>query len=173
VFGDGPADATLVLVGEQPGDKEDIAGLPFVGPAGEVLASALREAGIVRDDVYVTNAVKHFRWRPAGRRRIHETPRASDIRACQPWLESEIDAVEPRLIVLMGSIAVRSLLGPDVKVLVNRGHVLESSYGPCLITVHPSSILRVDDPSQREPAFAALVADLRRAVEYLQRSTRI
>jgi DNA polymerase len=171
VFGEGPSQVSMVLVGEQPGDKEDLAGLPFVGPAGEVLDRALEAAGIVRDDVYVTNAVKHFRWRPAGKRRIHETPRASDIRACQPWLEAELDALRPTLVVLMGSIAVRSLLGADVKVLANRGHVIESTYGPCLITVHPSSILRVEEPSQREPAFNALVADLKRGVEYLRRIT--
>lgn len=173
VFGEGPARATMVLVGEQPGDKEDVEGLPFVGPAGGVLEKALIEAGITRGDTYVTNAVKHFRWKPAGKRRIHETPRASDIRACQPWLEAELDAIEPSLIVLMGSVAVRSLLGPDVRVLANRGHVIESAYGPCLVTVHPSSILRVEEPSQREPAFEAFVEDLKLGVVYLARAARV
>jgi DNA polymerase len=158
----------MVLVGEQPGDQEDRKGEPFVGPAGAVLDRALDVVGIARDSVYMTNAVKHFKWRPAGKRRIHETPRASEIRACQPWLEAELEAVQPRLIVCLGATAVRSLLGPTVRVLASRGRVLESALGPCLVTVHPSSILRVEDPAQGEPAFQAFVADLRRGVEFVK-----
>jgi DNA polymerase len=167
VFGEGPPGASFVLVGEQPGDQEDRKGAPFVGPAGAVLDRALEVVGLPRNAVYLTNAVKHFKWRPAGKRRIHETPRAGEMRACLPWLEAELEAVKPRLVVCLGATAVRSLLGPAVKVLASRGRVLESNMGPCLVTVHPSSILRVEDPAQREPAFLAFVADLRRGVEFV------
>jgi len=155
------------MVGEQPGDKEDIEGHPFVGPAGGVLDRALEAAGLARGDIYLTNAVKHFKWTPRGKRRIHETPRASEIRACKPWLEAEIRAVTPELTIALGATAVASLLGPGVRVLANRGHVLDSDYGPCLVTVHPSSILRADDDA-REAAMAAFVADLGQAAAFLK-----
>jgi DNA polymerase len=157
-----------MFIGEAPGDQEDQAGLPFVGPAGAVFDRALEAIGFDRTTAYVTNAVKHFKWSPRGKRRIHETPRASEIRACRPWVEAEIDAVRPSLIVPMGSTAVQSTLGPATKVLANRGRVLESDFGPCLITVHPSSILRVPDPEKQEPAFEAFVADLRKGIAYLE-----
>jgi DNA polymerase len=167
VFGDGPATAALMLVGEQPGDYEDRRGVPFVGPAGAVLDRALTEIGLRREDVYMTNAVKHFKWRPAGRRRIHETPRASEGRACLPWLEAEAQALQPRLVVCLGATAVRSVLGPEIKVLANRGRVLEGRFGASLVTVHPSSVLRVAEPGEREAAFDAFVADLRRGAEFV------
>src|SRR3954451_4931366 len=141
VFGEGPVRPLLMMVGEQPGDKEDVEGRPFVGPAGGVLDRALAQAGITRDRVYVTNAVKHFKWTPKGKRRIHETPRASEMRACRPWLEAEVDAVKPRLLVCLGSVAVASVLGAGYKVLSQRGQVFEGPLGPAMITVHPSSIL--------------------------------
>jgi uracil-DNA glycosylase family protein len=169
VFGVGPADARLMLVGEQPGDREDVEGLPFVGPAGGVLDRALIDAGVDRDAVYLTNAVKHFRWAPKGKRRIHQTPRASEIRACQPWLEAEIDVVRPELIAALGAVAVTSLLGEGAKVTKDRGRIVESVYGPCLVTVHPSSILRVEDGDERQAAYALFVQDLKVGVRYLQR----
>jgi DNA polymerase len=156
-----------MLVGEQPGDQEDKQGRPFVGPAGKMLSSALAQAGIDREAVYVTNAVKHFKWKPAGKRRIHETPRASEIRACLPWLEAEIEAIKPALVICLGGTATHSLLGPSVGVLVNRGKVLETAYGPCLITIHPSALLRVADADEQRSEIAAFVADLGRAMVYL------
>ena len=170
VFGEGPASASIVMVGEQPGDSEDQEGAPFVGPAGHVLDRALADLGVARSDLYVTNAVKHFKWIPKGKRRIHQTPRASEIRACHAWLEAEVEAITPKLIVCLGSVAVQSLLGPKTKLLVNRGKVIESDFGPCLITVHPSSILRVDSPSDREAAYEAFVADLQKGLTFLQRA---
>ena len=165
VFGEGPGGA-IMLVGEQPGDQEDRQGKPFVGPAGGVLDRALVAADIDREHAYLTNAVKHFKWVPRGKRRIHETPRASEIRACLPWLEAEIEAVAPSVIVILGATAVRALLGPSARVLSNRGRVTETAYGPCLVTVHPSSVLRVEDESQRQAAFDAFVSDLRQAVTF-------
>jgi DNA polymerase len=170
VLGEGPADARVMLVGEQPGDYEDKEGAPFVGPAGKVLDKALIDLGIVRGEVYLTNGVKHFRWSAKGKRRIHETPRASEIRACRPWLEAEIDAIEPELIVCLGSIAVQSLLGPKTKLLVNRGKIFETAYGPCLLTVHPSSILRVEETGDRQEAYDAFLSDLKRGLEFLSRA---
>jgi len=170
VFGEGPVGARLLMVGEQPGDKEDVEGRPFVGPAGGVLDRALAAAGIARDMVYLTNAVKHFKWIPKGKRRIHETPRASEMRACRPWLEAEVEAVSPRLLVCLGSVAVSSVLGSGYKVLSQRGQVFESALGPSLITVHPSSILRVDDPDERNAAFELLVVDLKKAASWVQKA---
>lgn len=170
VFGSGPRKARLMLIGEQPGDVEDRKGEVFVGPAGRVLDEALVEAKIVGDEVYVTNAVKHFRYRQQGKRRLHETPRVPHINACRPWLAAELRAVRPELIVAMGAVAVHSLLGPGVRVLRERGTVeeRETMTGPAqvLITVHPSSVLRID-PEQRRTAFDALVADLRVAAAAL------
>jgi DNA polymerase len=170
VFGEGPARPLLMLVGEQPGDKEDVEGRPFVGPAGGVLDRALAAAGIVREQVYMTNAVKHFKWTPRGKRRIHETPRASEMRACRPWLQAEVEAVSPRLVVCLGSVAVSSVLGSGYKVLSQRGQVVESALGPALITVHPSSILRVEDPTERDAAFELLVIDLKKAASWVAKA---
>jgi len=167
VFGEGPVGAPLMLVGEQPGDHEDREGHPFVGPAGGILDRALAAAGIARDEVYLTNAVKHFKWTPKGKRRIHETPRASEMRACRPWLEVEVEAVSPRLLVCLGSVAVASVLGTGHKVLSERGQVFEGPLGPALITVHPSSILRVDDPDERGAAFELFVMVLKRAASWV------
>ena len=162
VCGEGGARASVMLVGEQPGDQEDLTGKPFVGPAGRVLADALEKAGVDRKEVYVTNAVKHFSWEPRGKRRMHKTPAQQEVAACLDWLLGEIRLVAPRLIVCLGGTAVRALLGPRVKVLVNRGKFFASEWGPkILVTVHPSSILRVP-PEDRAQAFDLLVEDLAR-----------
>jgi DNA polymerase len=160
VFGEGPAKSRLMLVGETPGDREDLAGEPFVGPAGGVLRKALAEAGIEVDDAYLTNAVKHFKWRPQGKRRLHQTPRAGEVTACRPWLEAEVDAVGPEAIVALGATATRSLFGTKVKVMKDRGKLLESDLAPlAAVTIHPSAVLRAGD--DRADAFESLVADLR------------
>jgi DNA polymerase len=169
VMGQGPKSAAMMLVGETPGDVEDKEGVPFVGPAGHMLDKVLEDAGIVRDQVYLTNAVKHFRFEPRGKRRIHKTPRASEVRACRPWLEAEIDAVRPRLIVAMGAVAVASLLGDEVKVMKDRGRVIETTYGPVLVTVHPSSLLRVETQEQQDRAYEYFVRDLKKGVDFLSR----
>ena len=164
VFGAGRARAKLMLVGEQPGDVEDTEGAPFVGPAGRILHKALADAGLDDTPMYVTNAVKHFSFRRAGKRRLHQTPRAGQISACRPWLQAEVSAVRPDLIVCLGSVAVKSLFGDAVRVLRDRGALLErdSAVEPAsfLVTVHPSSILRTP-PEDRDAAYAALVADLK------------
>ena len=160
VGGEGSPKSRIIFVGEQPGDQEDLAGKPFVGPAGRVLDEALEEAGVDRRDVYVTNAVKHFSWEPRGKRRMHKTPAQQEIAACQDWLAAEIRLIAPDLIVALGATAVRALLGPGVRVLVNRGKFLPSDWGvKVLVTVHPSSILRVP-PEDRDQAFDAFVKDL-------------
>jgi uracil-DNA glycosylase len=170
VFGAGPGDAEVVLVGEQPGDQEDLAGEPFVGPAGQLLRKALAASGLDRRRIYLTNAVKHFKWEPRGKRRLHEKPNTAEILACQVWLELELQALAPRLIVAMGATAVRSLLGPGGRVGRDRGTTLPRADGlPVLVTVHPSSILRVPDATARHEAFDALVADLQVAVQTLRR----
>ena len=162
VFGEGREGSRLMLVGEQPGDQEDVQGRPFVGPAGRLLEKALDEAGIDRGRVYVTNAVKHFRWTQRGKRRLHEKPNAGQVRACKPWLEAEIEVVRPHVIVLMGATAAQSVLGPSIKVSKDRGKVMSSPYGvPVLATVHPSSILRATDDDSRDAALAAFIADLK------------
>jgi uracil-DNA glycosylase len=160
VFGEGPRDADIVLVGEQPGDAEDIAGCPFVGPAGQVLDRALAAAGIDRARVYVTNAVKHFSFEPRGKRRIHQTPRYSEMRACRPWLEAELQAIRPATVVAMGSTAARALIGPQAKVMAIRGRVLEGLAwaSRVVVTVHPSAVLRSEDEGARY--FDMLAADL-------------
>jgi uracil-DNA glycosylase len=168
VFGEGPKDAPLMLVGEQPGDQEDIAGHPFVGPAGRVLDEALAEAGIDRDQVFVTNVVKHFRWRPSpgGKRRLHERPTAAQVRACRPWVELERDLVEPHVIVALGATAAQALIAPDFRITEQRGVVLppQSGEGPRLLaTPHPSSILRLTDRDEREQARRVLAGDLETA----------
>jgi DNA polymerase len=160
VFGAGPAKARLMLVGEQPGDREDVEGEPFVGPAGGLLRKALVAAGIEVDDVYLTNAVKHFKWRPQGKRRLHQTPRVGEVTACRPWLEAEVAAVGPDAVVALGASAARSLFGPKVKVMKDRGELLESDLAPlAAVTIHPSAVLRAGD--EREEAFGSLVADLK------------
>ena len=167
VFGEGAAHARLMFVGEQPGDQEDLQGKPFVGPAGKLLERALHEAGIERRKVYLTNAVKHFRWTRRGKRRLHEKPNAGQIRACRPWLEAEIEAVQPRLIVLLGATAAQTVMGPAFRVTSQRGEVLPSAFGiPVLATVHPSSILRAGDDESREAAMSSFVEDLRVAAKH-------
>jgi DNA polymerase len=161
VFGEGPAHARVLMVGEQPGDKEDLAGTPFVGPAGQLLDRALADAGVDRDAVYVTNIVKHFKWRPAGKRRIHQKPNTEEVKACWPWLEAEVASVKPEVVVCLGAVAAQGVLGRDFKVTQRRGEVLESSHGwRVTATVHPSSILRADD-HRRQTEYDAFVRDLR------------
>ena len=161
VFGEGKSSADVVFVGEQPGDAEDRAGQPFVGPAGKLLDRALEEAGIDRSEVYVTNAVKHFKWEERGKRRLHKKPNASEISACLPWLESEIAAVQPRVIVALGATATQALLGPSIRVLAHRGKRMPSRFGPpVMVTVHPSSILRAVDERSRGLEYRRFVRDL-------------
>jgi DNA polymerase len=157
VFSRGPARAGMVLVGEQPGDREDLEGEPFVGPAGRVLAEALEAAGIDVDDVYLTNAVKHFRFEERGKRRLHKTPSPTHVRACAPWLEAELAAVRPRVVVALGATAARAVLGRAVTVSHERGHLID---GRVLVTTHPSAVLRLRGRDGYEAAFAELVADL-------------
>jgi DNA polymerase len=171
VFGEGPANAEVMLVGEQPGDREDLAGEPFVGPAGQLLRKAIEDSGLGARRVYLTNAVKHFKWQARGKRRIHERPNTEEVLACQIWLELEIDAIAPRLIVALGATAVRTLLGTSVRVLRDRGRTFPGTKGSTvLVTVHPSSILRAPDETARHDALRAFVDDLRAAAAHLDRS---
>jgi uracil-DNA glycosylase len=173
VFGEGRSSARLMLVGEQPGDKEDLEGEPFVGPAGRLLDKALEEAGIDRGEAYVTNAVKHFKWKPRGKRRLHQTPRAGEIEACKPWLEAEVAAVEPAALLAMGATAGRALFGTKVRVTKDRGKPLESPLAPlAAITIHPSAILRLRDHDEREAEFAGFVADLEAVSSALRDAAR-
>ena len=173
VFGEGPKRATVMLVGEQPGDAEDLAGHPFVGPAGKLLDRALEEAGIDRKAVYVTNVVKHFKWEPRGKRRIHAKPNAAEIGACRPWLETEIALVRPHAIVCLGATAAQALLGKTFRVSRQRGEFVESSLAPLVIaTVHPSSILRARDDESRRQEMERFVADLRKLAGALGRPTK-
>lgn len=173
VFGRGRKSAELMLVGEQPGDKEDREGEPFVGPAGRLLDRALEEAGIDRSEAYVTNAVKHFKWKPKGNRRLHQTPRAGEIEACKPWLQAEVEAVKPQAVLAMGATAARSLFGPKVKVTKDRGRPLESPLAPvAAVTIHPSAILRLRDHDEREAELAGFVADLEGVAAALQGTAR-
>jgi len=161
VFGEGSGRAEVMMVGEQPGDREDIEGRPFVGPAGRVLDQALERVGIDRDLVYVTNVVKHFKWRPRGKRRIHQKPNAEEIRACRRWLDAELETLRPRVLVCLGSVAAQALLGRQFRVTRERGRFVESPLAERVIaTVHPSSILRAPDDEARETAMEAFVADL-------------
>jgi len=170
VLGEGRAKTEVMLVGEVPGDKEDLAGKPFVGPAGKLLDTALVEAGIDRKGVYITNAVKHFRWEPRGKIRIHKKPSASQIAACRPWLEAEIRLINPKLIVLMGATAAQSLLGASFRVTQHRGELVESRYAPLVTaTVHPSSILRAPDEETRGEEMRRFIEDLRRAAARLRK----
>jgi DNA polymerase len=167
VFGEGPKSAPVMLVGEQPGDREDRAGKPFVGPAGRLLDKALAEAGIDRSATYLTNAVKHFKWQARGKRRIHQKPTWAEITACRPWLEAELAAVQPRVLILLGATAAQSLLGRQFRVTQNRRKVIESELAESVTaTIHPSAILR-GEPDRREAEFAAFVDDLRFAAGLL------
>ena len=152
----------MMLIGEQPGDQEDLQGKPFVGPAGKLLQRALDEAGIDRRRVYVTNAVKHFRFTMRGKRRLHEKPNAGQVKACRPWLEAEIEVVAPRMLVLLGATAAQSVMGPAFRVSKQRGEVVQTAFGiPAVATVHPSSILRAADDESRDAAMTSFIADLR------------
>jgi uracil-DNA glycosylase len=171
VFGDGAVGAKILIVGEQPGNSEDIEGAPFVGPAGQLLDRALVEAGIDRDQVYVTNVVKHFKWRraPSGKRRIHQKPDRGEVEACRPWLEAEVSRIGPRLIVALGATAAQALLGRDFRVTRQHGEVLESDLGPTLGTIHPSAVLRAPG-DVRDETYAGLVADLMVADRWVRSS---
>src|SRR6266498_3032195 len=163
VFGEGARNAELMLIGEQPGDAEDLAGHPFVGPAGKLLDRALLDAGIDRERVYVTNVVKHFKWEPRGKRRIHKKPNAVEINACRPWLDAEIRAVKPRAIVCLGSTAAQALIGPKFRVSVQRAELVESPLAPFVTaTVHPSSILRAPSDEARRVEMKRFVEDLKK-----------
>jgi uracil-DNA glycosylase family protein len=166
VFSAGSATARIVLVGEQPGDREDLEGEPFVGPAGRILADAVEAAGIARRDLYVTNAVKHFRFERRGKRRIHEKPGVAHIEACRPWLTAELRVVAPQVVVCLGATAARAVLGREVRIGAERGHLIEPDAATVgharrvVVTSHPSAILRMRDAAERDAAFDALVADL-------------
>ena len=163
VFGEGTRGAKIMFVGEQPGNDEDLQGKPFVGPSGKLLDKALEEAGIDRKTVYVTNAVKHFKWEPRGKRRIHKKPNATEIAACRPWLDAEIAALRPPVIVCLGAIAAQALLGRQFKVTIHRGERLESALAPhVMATVHPSSILRAPDDETRHREMRRFVEDLKK-----------
>jgi uracil-DNA glycosylase len=160
VFGEGVPGAEIMLVGEQPGDSEDLEGRPFVGPAGRLLDRALEEARIDRDDVYITNVVKHFKWEPRGKRRIHKKPNLAEISACMPWLEAELQQVAPQILVCLGATAAQAILGPSFRVTKQRGTLVDSELAPAVTaTVHPSSILRAD-PASRDAETQAFVRDL-------------
>jgi DNA polymerase len=170
VFGEGNPHARVMLVGEQPGDKEDLQGKPFVGPAGSVLDKALAAAGIDRNDVYVTNIVKHFKWEPRGKRRLHKKPNVTEISACRPWLEAEIRTVKPQIVVLLGATAAQGVLGSDFRVTQHRGELVDSSLAPyVLATVHPSSILRAQDDDSRHEEMQRFVDDLQQVTELMSR----
>lgn len=163
VFGEGMPSAKIMLIGEQPGDQEDLQGKPFVGPAGKLLDSALVEAGIDRKTVYVTNAVKHFKWEPRGKRRIHKKPNAAEIAACRPWLDAEIAALQPKVIVCLGATAAQTLFGHDFRVTLHRGEFLKSTLAPFVMaTVHPSSILHAPDEETRHEELKRFIADLKK-----------
>ena len=169
VFGEGSRHAEMLLVGEQPGDQEDLAGRPFVGPAGTLLDRALDEAGIDRQAVYVTNVVKHFKWEPRGKRRIHKKPNASEVAACRPWLDAEIQLVQPRAIVCLGATASQALLGRAFKVTAHRGEFIASPLAPIVLaTVHPSSLLRAPDDETRQRETARFIDDLRAVARALR-----
>jgi DNA polymerase len=166
VFGEGNPHARIMFVGEQPGDKEDLAGQPFVGPAGQLLMDAMDQAAITREEVYITNAVKHFKWVPSGGRRLHQKPNVRERRACRPWLDAEIARVQPEAILLLGATAAQALLGSGFKLTQNRGQFIESeSARYVLATLHPSAILRMPEAYQREAAFDSLVEDMRLVAE--------
>jgi DNA polymerase len=169
VFGEGKSTSTVMFIGEQPGHQEDLQGKPFVGPAGNLLDKALAEAGIARAEVYVTNVVKHFKWEPRGKRRIHKKPNAAEINACRPWLEAEIRVIQPRVIICLGSTAAQAILGPKFRVSTQRATFVPSPLAPFVTaTVHPSSILRAPSDEQRRAEMARFIGDLkkiRKAIE--------
>jgi uracil-DNA glycosylase len=172
VFGEGSGRAEVMMVGEQPGDHEDVEGRPFVGPAGKLLDRALEQAGIGRDDVYLTNVVKHFNWEPRGKRRIHKRPNAEHIAACHPWLETEVKVVRPRILVCLGAVAAQAIIGRTFRLTQHRGEFIETDLAPMVIaTVHPSSILRASDDRARDEAMDAFVADLRTVARALAEGT--
>jgi len=171
VFGEGTRGAEVLLVGEQPGNEEDLAGKPFVGPAGRLLDDALLEAGIDRAKTYVTNVVKHFKWEPRGKRRIHKKPNAREVSACRPWLEAEISLLKPKVIVCLGATAAQALLGPQFRVTKLRGQFIESTLAPYIMaTVHPSSILRAPDDETRRDEKRRFVDDLKRVARVISKS---
>ena len=171
VFGEGPRKATVMLVGEQPGDAEDLAGHPFVGPAGKLLDTALEQAGIDRRQVYVTNVVKHFKWEPRGKRRIHAKPNAAEIAACRPWLETEISLVKPHVLICLGATSAQALLGKSFKVSKQRGDFVDSTLAPIVsATVHPSSILRAPDDEARREEMRRFVQDLKKIAREITRA---
>jgi DNA polymerase len=169
VFGEGREGAPLMLVGEQPGDREDREGRPFVGPAGRLLDRALEEAGIDRERVFISNVVKHFKWRPSGKRRLHERPNAAEIRACRPWLDLELEIVRPELLVCLGATAAQAIVGRDFRITERRGEIVPPVAGgpPVLATFHPSAILRSRTPEDRERSMAGLIADLSTAAAFV------
>ena len=169
VFGEGADSSKILFVGEQPGDQEDLQGRPFVGPAGKLLDSALEEAGIAREKTYITNAVKHFKWEPRGKRRIHKKPNGAEIAACRPWLDTEIAILQPEVIVCLGATAAQALLGREFRVTQHRGEIMKSSLAPFIMaTVHPSSILRAADEESRQAEMERFIGDLKK----LSRFTR-
>ena len=164
VFGDGSEHAKMMLIGEQPGDQEDLTGIPFSGPAGQLLDRGLVDAGIDREQVYITNAVKHFKWLPRGKRRLHQKPSGREIPACRPWLVAEVEAIQPGVLVCLGATAARAVLGKITKISEHRGELLESDLGSrIVVTVHPSSILRIEDSDMRQVAMRHFIDDLRTA----------
>jgi uracil-DNA glycosylase len=168
VFGEGPVGARLLLVGEQPGDQEDLQGRPFVGPAGQLLDWALVKAGIDRSETYVTNAVKHFKWVPRGKRRIHSKPSSLEIKACRPWLDEELRLIKPEVILCLGATAAQALLGAAFRVTRERGRFVPSNLAPhVMATVHPSSLLRIEDDDERKAAIREFVRELRKVAEVL------
>ena len=170
VFGEGKPDAKVMFVGEQPGNDEDLQGKPFVGPSGKLLDRCLVEAGIARDEIYVTNAVKHFKWEPKGKRRLHKKPSAREIAACRPWLEAEIDVIEPEVIVALGATAAQTLIGKDFRVTQHRGELIPSPLAPHMMaTVHPSSILRAPDEETRHAETERFIEDLRKVAEIVSK----
>ncbi|HWL94325.1 MAG TPA: UdgX family uracil-DNA binding protein, partial [Phycisphaerae bacterium] len=169
VFGEGPAGARILFIGEQPGDQEDLRGRPFVGPAGRLLDEALEEAGIKRSETFMTNAVKHFKFEMRGKRRLHAKPRAREIEACRPWLDAEIAAVKPRLIVCLGATAAQAMMGRAFRITKERGKVFKPADGPWIMaTVHPSSILRAPDDESRRQAKRDFIKDLKKAASALE-----
>jgi len=171
VFGEGSRRAEVFFVGEQPGNEEDLTGQPFVGPAGRLFNDALAEAGIDRAQTYVTNVVKHFKWEPRGKRRIHKKPNSSEIAACRPWLEAEIALVKPKVIVCLGATAAQALLGPTFRVLKQRGQFIESTLSPYIMTtVHPSSILRAPDDETRHAEKRRFIDDLKKVARVISKN---
>ena len=168
IFGEGKPDAKVIFIGEQPGNDEDLQGKPFVGPAGKLLDRCLVEAGIDRDEVYVTNAVKHFKWELRGKRRLHKKPSARETAACRPWLETEIEVIKPEVIVALGATAAQTLLGKDFRVTQHRGELIDSPLAPhVMATVHPSSILRAPDDESRHAETERFIEDLRKIAEVI------